>query len=149
MHVWRRFLRWMAVLAVPLSWGCASPPPIGGVDQAMAANDLTSSSTMDLTAPPAADMAMTGMDLAGSGDMAMVLVDAARPPDLGGGAVDMTPTLAPPNTSWLSSGGGSFTGPSSSSELNLSIGGTPVYGTVSATSGTATLTFGAFTSDIY
>jgi hypothetical protein len=80
------------------------------------------------------------------------------PPDLAGGAdgppPDLTPDLTPvtqvypPATAWISSGGGSPVGSSSSAELNVSIGGAVLCGDVKA-SGGAEVLFSYFTDDTF
>lgn len=66
-------------------------------------------------------------------------VDASPP--------DLAPQITPPASVWVSSGGGSLTA-TSGNQLNLSLGGTAVYGTTTATSG-ASITFGYFCDDTF
>jgi hypothetical protein len=60
----------------------------------------------------------------------------------------MPPIVYPPATVWISSGGGSPIGSSSSAALNISVGGAVVVGGVQA-SGGGQILFGYFTDDTF
>lgn len=95
---------------------------VGCGSSATSADDLS-------TTPPAPDLAnTTSLDLATEADMAEGF-DLSLPPP------------RPPSMIWLSSGGGSFTGPATSARVNLSLGGSCVFGRVAATGG-ASLSLG-------
>jgi hypothetical protein len=65
-----------------------------------------------------------------------------------GSSPDLAPVVFLPQSVWLSSGGGSPSAGASSNQLNISIGGTIVYGTSTATSGSS-VTFGFFCDDTF
>jgi hypothetical protein len=65
-----------------------------------------------------------------------------------GSAPDAAQPPAAPVAIWVSSGGGSATAPSGS-QLNLSVGGTPIAGRAQATQSASVITFGYLSCDTY
>lgn len=84
---------------------------------------------------------MTGTGPGTDGGM-MMMPDMAMGGDMTGG-----PVVAPPESVWLSSGGG-FSSADNGEQLNISIGGTPIVGLATGSAGDQ-ITFGYFSTSIY
>lgn len=141
---------WMAALL--LVGGCFSPSLHSGDLQCTAAGECppgyhcaadhrcyAAGQGPDLGAPDAAMPDLGAMDLA---EADLSLSDMSAPPDL-------TPvvTATPPAAAWICGAGGAVSA-TSGNQLAVSVGGTIVSGSATATSG-AVATFGYFSSDTY